>query len=82
MLSRSGKDPELAHVLMGAFPNIADAWASELRRMPKGRLPGNDGDPFEDRLRKELVDRLKSVSYHPPTVSVMMRTFCGSSSRN
>ena len=24
-------------------------------------LPGNDGDPFEDRLRKELVDRLKSV---------------------
>lgn len=39
MLSRSGKDPELAHVLMGAFPNIADAWASELRRMPKGRLP-------------------------------------------
>lgn len=46
--SRSGKDPELAHVLMGAFPNIADAWASELRRMPKGRLPGNDGDPFED----------------------------------
>ena len=61
MLSRSGKDPERAHVLMGAFPNIADAWASELRRMPKGRLPGNDGDPFEDRLRKELVDRLKSV---------------------
>ncbi|NEG55147.1 hypothetical protein [Bifidobacterium platyrrhinorum] len=61
MLSRSSRDAELAHVLMGAFPNIESAWQSEIRRMPKVVLPGNDGDSLEDRLRMELVVRLKSI---------------------
>ena len=35
MLSRAANDPELARILMGAFPNIENAWESETRRMPK-----------------------------------------------
>mgnify|MGYP001042448286 CR=1 FL=1 len=61
MLKRANKDPELAHVLMGAFSNIEEAWESEQRRMPKMRLPGNENDSHEDRLRKEVIDRLTSV---------------------
>lgn len=61
MLSRAANDPELARVLMGAFPNIRNAWESETRRMPNSRLPGNESDPLEDRLRRELVNRLKSI---------------------
>lgn len=61
MLSRASRDGELAHVLMGAFPNIEAAWAAETRRMPNVMLPGKDNDSREDRLRKELIDRLKSI---------------------
>ena len=61
MLRRSGKDPELAHVLMGAFANVNDAWESEKRRMPNTRLPGNESEPVEDRLRREIVDRLAGI---------------------
>lgn len=61
MLSRSSHDPDLAHALMGAFPNVEAAWSSEARRMPRVVLPGNDNDPHEDRLRRELIDRLKSI---------------------
>lgn len=61
MLSRAAKDPELAGVLMKAFPNIEDAWESEASRMPNSSLPGTEADAHEDRLRKELISRLKSV---------------------
>lgn len=61
MLRRAAGDPELAHVLMGAFTNIEGAWESEQRRMPKTRLPGEDNDQHEDRLRREIVDRLASI---------------------
>lgn len=61
MLSRAAKDPELAGVLMKAFPNIEDAWESEASRMPNSSLPGTEADAHEDRLRKELISRLKSI---------------------
>ena len=61
MLSRAAKDPELAGVLMEAFPNIEDAWESESCRMPNSSLPGTGADTHEDRLRRELVNRLKSI---------------------
>ena len=61
MLRQSGKDSELAHVLMNAFPDIESAWSVEERRMKNARLPGNDSDLRIDRLRRELIDRLKSI---------------------
>ena len=61
MLSRAARDPELAGVLMKAFPNIEDAWESEASRMPNSSLPGTEADAHEDRLRKELISRLKSI---------------------
>ncbi|RSX53684.1 Ycg4K [Bifidobacterium goeldii] len=61
MLRQAGKDPELAAVLMNAFPNIRNAWALEERRMRNARLPGSDTDDYMDRLRRELADRLKSI---------------------
>lgn len=61
MLSRAANDPELARILMGAFPNIENAWESETRRMPNSSLPGNESDSREDRLRRELISRLKGI---------------------
>lgn len=61
MLSRSLNDTELMEVLMGAFPVIESAWAVELRRMPNAQLPGSEGDNKQERLCRELTDRLRSI---------------------
>lgn len=61
MLGRADRDPELANVLMDAFPCIESAWAVEQRRMPKASLPGTDHDSRTSRLRKELAARLRSI---------------------
>ena len=61
ILRRSSDDPELAQVLMGAFPYIERAWELETKRMPNAKLPGNADDSRSDRLRKELVSRLRRI---------------------
>ncbi|WP_169173084.1 hypothetical protein [Bifidobacterium oedipodis] len=61
MLRHADGDPELADVLMSAFPNIEAAWAVEQARMPRAVLPGNPSDSSQRRLRLELVCRLRRI---------------------
>ena len=61
MLRRSSEDPELSHVLMRAFPYISQAWDIEKQRMPNAKLPGTANESNDERLRKELVTRLRRI---------------------
>ena len=60
MLSRSSSDPELAQVLMNAFPEINRAWMIEQKRMPNAVLP-DGSDSSGDGLRLELTNRLRNI---------------------
>lgn len=61
MLRRSANDPELMGALMSAFPDAGVAWAVEARRMPNAELPGAEGNSDQERLCRELTNRLQSI---------------------
>lgn len=61
MLRRSVNDSELMEALMSAFPDVGAAWTVEARRMRNARLPGTEGDDEQERLCRELTDRLRSI---------------------